>query len=155
MPLKVIMPKALAFTPERMNRAIQNGLDAAAVGARADFEATTQTWRTAVTFTIEDIGTFGRRVSTANTIYGYVNDGTKPHTIVAKPGKSLRFGTPYDAKTRPRVLGSSHGGSGSDIVVTKRVRHPGTQPRDFAQTIAKKWDKELARVLQRAIDAEL
>lgn len=43
----------------------------------------------------------------------YVNDGTRPHDIVARNGKTLRFI------------------SGGAVVFRKRVRHPGTRPTLF------------------------
>ena len=154
MPLKVIIPKDLAFDPQRMERTINNGLDGAAKAAQVDFNVTTQTWDHDVEFTIEEAP--GERIiSTDDEIYGYVNDGTPAHIIEAKNGKSLAFGVPHKAKTAVRVIGSSAGSRGTTIVKRKRVRHPGTDAREFDETIAQKWRDLLPVTLQRSIDSEV
>lgn len=43
----------------------------------------------------------------------FVLDGTRPHIIVPRRAKALRFTV------------------GGDVVFARRVRHPGTQPNDF------------------------
>ena len=57
----------------------------------------------------------------ANVKYAsFVNDGTKPHDIVARPGNMLRF-----------VVGGS-------VVFRKRVRHPGTRSTLFFEKATNK-----------------
>jgi hypothetical protein len=153
MPLKVIIPKSLALDLKRMQRAIENGLDASAKAAKVDFGVTTQTWQQQPEFSITETAN-GRAIGTDDEVYGYVNDGTRPHLIVAK-GKALAFGVPSSPKTAPRVIGSSAGSRGNTPVRVKFVRHPGTDAREFAETIAKKWRELLPRTMQRSIDAEV
>ena len=94
-------------------------------------------------------------IATTDTIYGYVNDGTRPHIIVPRRARVLAFGTGGSPKTAPRVIGSQPGSRGGKMVFTRRVNHPGTEARAFDETIAKKWQREAPQVLQRAIDSEV
>jgi hypothetical protein len=152
--IKVIVPKDLAIDQKRLNRAIENGLDASAQAAKADFDVTTQTWKTDVTFSIKKRNK-ARRVTTSNRIYGYVNDGTRPHIIRPKRARVLTFLTPYRAKTKPRKIRSGRGGVGNTIIYTKIVQHPGTQAREFDKTIQEKWQRALPTTMQRTIDSEV
>jgi HK97 gp10 family phage protein len=51
----------------------------------------------------------------------FVEFGTKPHIIEAKPGKTLRF--QKDGKT----------------IYTKRVRHPGTRAQPYVRPVLANW----------------
>lgn len=158
MPLRVIIPKRLIFEPERLARAITNGLDGGAKGAKVDFGVTVQTWQNKPEFTINEAP--GERIiGTDDEVYGYVNDGTDPHIIVAKSAKALAFqwggkGS-YKPKSSVRVIGSSGGGASGPVVKRKRVKHPGTAAREFDEVIAEKWRELLPQIMQRAIDAEV
>ena len=147
------MPKDLLTDPKKMLRAIKNGLDAAAKGATVDFKVTTQTWEHKPGFSTDASQDDRRIVGTDDEIYGYVNDGTRPHVITAH-GKALAFQGGYRAKTRPHVIGSGGGASGP-TVYRQRVMHPGTQPRSFDKAIAEKWQEQLSIIMQRAIDSEV
>ena len=129
-------------------------MEAAAKAVKVDFGVVTQTWQHKPAFTIERPSDAVRIVSTDDEVFGYVDEGTKPHVIVAH-GKTLAFPSGHQAKTRPKVIGSTKGGRGGATVFTPRVNHPGTTARDFTETIAAKWDEQLAVIVQRAIDAEL
>jgi hypothetical protein len=153
---KPILPKGEILDARKLKRAKKNALDGAAKGALVDYKVTSQTWSHKPGFTIESPSDNERIVGTDDDIYGYVDDGTPPHVIVAKPGKVLTWiGANYRAKTKPRVIGSGRGGNDNTIVYTKLVQHPGTDARDFSVTIAEKWEEQLAILLQRAIDAEV
>lgn len=152
--MKVIVPKQLLFEPKKLSRAIENALDGAAEAARVDFEVTQQTWKHKATFTI--IKKAGERiVKTGDEPYVFVNRGTKPHLIRAKNAKTLSFQAHYTSKTSPRWIGSRQGGPSGPMMYTPVVHHPGTEPRDFDAEIAKKWQKELPIMMQRAIDSEV
>jgi hypothetical protein len=151
--MKVFIPRDLVLDPQKLARAVDNALDAAAEGALVDFKVTTQTWSRKVAFMV--VKQHGRRVvGTDDEIYGYVTEGTRPHVIVAR-GKALAFpGAGFRPKSRVRVIGSNKGNKGSGMVFTKQVNHPGTEAREFEEVIAEKWRTELPRTMQRAIDAE-
>lgn len=154
MGFKVIIPKRLTFEPERLARAINNGLDGGAKGAKVDFGVTVQTWQNKPEFTISEAP--GERIiGTDDEVYGYVNDGTRPHIIVAKSAKALAFGVPSSPKTAVRVIGSSAGSRGGTVVKRQSVKHPGTAAREFDEAIAEKWRALLPQILQQAIDAEV
>jgi len=138
------------FGLARLERALDVALDGAAEGVKVDFDVTTQTWDARPDFAITEHA-YGRKVATANRIYGYVEHGTPPHIIRPRGRGRLSFGTPYRAKTAPGVIGSTGGGSGGNRVLARVVRHPGTAPRNFAKTIRDKWAKRLPEQVQRAI----
>jgi len=153
--MKLIIPKSIAGNPQNLARAVANALDGAAKGALVDFKVTTQTWQHKVAFDIQEPSADRRVVGTDDDIYNYVSGGTKPHVIVAR-GKALVFpGGGFRPKTEVRVIGSGAGSKGGASVFRPKVNHPGTQAREFEETIAEKWRKELPVVMQRAIDAEV
>lgn len=153
--LKAIVPKSLAFDPKGMARAIKNGLDGAARGAKVDFDVTAQTWKHKPAFRIEAPNAMARTVSTDDEIYGYLDQGTRAHRIVARRAKRLRFMSGFRPKTRAGYIGSNQGSRSGAPVFAQAVNHPGTKPRKLAKAIATKWQKQASVILQRAIDAEV
>lgn len=152
---KPIIPKGEILDARKLSRAKKNALDGAAKGALVDFKVTAQTWDHTPSFAIEAPSDDERIVGTNDTIYGYVEEGTRPHVITAKAGGVLAFGPGAKAKTKPRVIGSGGGSKGGATVFRPRVQHPGTDAREFSVVIAEKWGEQLPLLLQRAIDAEL
>lgn len=140
--LKAIKPKALKDQAMRLE--LLNSLRSVAKDVRKDFEATTQTWEHKPKFEMA-VSLKGKGpqflVGTDDEIYGYVNRGTRPHRIVPKKAKALRFQTGYTAKTVPGVIGSKSGGASGDVVFSQGVMHPGTKARNFDKQIGKKWEK--------------
>ena len=153
MRMKTIRISGDMIDAKKLRRAIENGLTGAAKATKVDFDVTTQSWSKRPTFTIESEP--GKRtVATENEVYGYVDEGTKPHLITAKsPNKPLTFGVGGSPKTTPRVIGSYSGRKGTTIVRAQVVHHPGSAARDFSETIKEKWDRELVNILQRAVDS--
>ena len=140
------------FDDKVHRRAIKQALDDTAQLALADFERTTATWNTKPGFDVTDDGEFGRVIGTDDENYARVDEGTRPHVIVAH-GKALAFAPGGSAKSRPRVIGSGSGSKGSGVVFTKRVNHPGTEGRQFADTIGEKAEAELAAQIAIRIGA--
>jgi hypothetical protein len=153
--MEVIKVKGgLLSDPGKLSRVVENALSAAALGAKADFGVTTQTWSNKPRFTI--IRKTGERiVGTSDEVYGYVDHGTRAHVIRARANKPLAFKTGYRAKTSPGRIASTSGGASGDSVFARAVNHPGTKARKFSETIARKWRKELPEIMQRSIDAEV
>jgi hypothetical protein len=151
----IVIPRSLAMDAQKMRRAIKNGMEAAAKGALVDLKVTTQTWNHKPGFDIQRPSDFERVVGTDDDIYRYVDEGTEPHVIVAKTGGVLAFPTGGRAKTVPRVIGSGKGARGGAVVFRPRVQHPGTDAREFVETIGEKWNDRLGDVLQRSIDSEV
>lgn len=150
-----IPPNVLPTSPQLM-RALESGLDAAAKGVQEDFRKTTSSWQHKPAFSVEK-RTGERIVSTNDEIYGYVDEGTRPHVIRPKRGKVLAFaGGAYRAKTSPRVIGSTGGGSSGATVFSRGVQHPGTKAREFEQAIGEKWERgPFAELMQKALDSEV
>lgn len=83
-------------------------------------------------------------------IFTYVDKGTEPHVITPKkPGGALVFQAGYLPKTAPIVGGG--GRAIGDRVFTKKVHHPGTEPRDFSDKIHAKSAKRFRRDIENAL----
>lgn len=154
--VEVIIPKQLVFDPKRMLKTVDNALDQAAAGCKADFNTTTSTWNHRPTFLVRK-GAGERTIYTSDVIYNYVSEGTRPHIIRPRQAKRLHFfRTGFRPKSRYRYIGSNQGAvANQDETFTQLVHHPGTAAREFEKVIAEKWEKELPIELQRAIDAEV
>src|SRR5688500_1739551 len=112
----IIKPKGKIFPRQAIERSIENGLSAAARGAKVDFNVTTRTWTHRPEFSIEK-SPGRRKVYTDDLIYKFVSKGTKAHDIAPKTPKGLYFvGPGFKPKTSPGVIGSKAGKKGSGIV---------------------------------------
>jgi hypothetical protein len=131
--LKPIIPKTMAAKFRQAPDAVQKGMREAAEAVKADFEKTTSGWKHQPEFSIDGDG-MNFTISTDDEIYGYVDKGTRPHIIVAKNARVLRFET------------------GGDIVFTPRVNHPGTKARLFTEQIAKSWRRGTAPYVRQALE---
>lgn len=126
---------------------------------KKDFEKTTATWKEQPKFEAEiSLMHPGPTVlvGTDDEIYNYVDRGTKPHIIRPKRrGGKLAFtwGGPgsYRAKTKPRTLASYPGGATGATTVLPIVHHPGTEAREFSQTIAEVWKSKYKRRMEAAL----
>ena len=138
---KAITPRRLQ--PDVFRLEILNELRRVEKLILKDFQATTKTWDHKPEFASKislPQGTPGVEVSTDDKIYGYVTKGTPPHIILPKnPRGVLVFQAGYKAKTTPRVIGSGAGGAFGETVVAHAVQHPGTEAREFDETIRDKW----------------
>jgi len=154
--LKVISPKRIQ--PDVFRQEILNELRKVETAVLKDYRKTTATWNHKVQFDSKITfakGSPGVIVETDDKIYGYVTYGTKAHPIVAH-GNALVFtwggkGS-YKAKTTPRVIGSQAGGPSGKTVFFKSVQHPGTEAREFHETIHEKWIDLFAEHMQDALD---
>jgi hypothetical protein len=154
--IEPILPKLPLFDLNRYKSAIEQAGKMTAEAIKVDFEVTTATWEHQVDFKIDHAaGSVEWKIYTKNAIYGYVSEGTKPHTIRPRGAKRLHFfRTGFRPKTRVEWIGSNKGrAANKDETFAKAVQHPGTQARKYPATIKKKWDKEWGRQLARAIRA--
>lgn len=154
-PIKVT--KGILANPETMSRVIENALTGAALGVKADYGVTQQTWSNKSKADFKIKSKIGERIIyTTGLIYLWVDKGTKAHEIRAKNKKVLKFRRGFRAKTRPNSISSGKGARGNGAWVSKEVvKHPGTKPRNFSKAIAAKWRKLLPPIVQRAIDSEV
>ena len=150
--MKTIKPGR--FQSAAFRKAIEAAANRAGNDILKDFKATTSTWKHKPGF--EKIVSYSPSpveimVATDDEIYGYVNNGTRPHPIFPKNAKALAFPGVYSAKTTPGVIGSKPGGSSGPTVFAAYVQHPGTEARHFDKVIQKKWGPLFKRRMERAM----
>lgn len=149
---RAITPKPPNYQ-DRVRKVVENLLSDLALGAQADFEVTTKTWKRKPVFNISS--TPGRRfVGTDSLIYKFVQGGTRPHVIRPKRAKALKIGVGFQPKTKIGVIASGPGRTPSRYVLRKAVKHPGTKARGFVSVIALKWARQVKPVWARAWRAE-
>lgn len=84
-------------------------------------------------------------------------EGTRAHIIQPrKPGGKLRFnwGGPgsYKPKTYPIARSGGPGMvQGGQVVYAKKVKHPGTKPRKFSETIHKRLQRQYDQAIDRGV----
>lgn len=151
--LKALKPPKMP-TGAQYATAMQKRVQKTAALTLRDLEATTRTWNHKVAFdvTITQTGAnYGITAGTDDTIYGYVNNGTKPHIIRPKRSKYLRFSSGYKAKTRVGIINSYPGGAFGSDVFSALVHHPGYPGRRFTQTIQKRRQKTAEQEISQGI----
>ena len=135
--------------------ALETELEAVSKDILLDFELTTATWDHKVKFERQvSVGpkSVDILVGTDDEIYGYVNNGTRPHVILPKtPHGVLAFPSKHKAKTQPGKETAGAGGSSGPTVFAKGVLHPGTKARKFDRTIAKKWKPRFQKRMEAAM----
>jgi hypothetical protein len=153
--LKAIRPDPDALSPRKYERAIETALGIVAVTAVQEFQQTTRSWRHKPDFRIAKDGDDRVTVGTDDEVYGYVDQGTRPHVIRPRRGRFLRFQAGARAKTTPGSL-SSGGGGGGTTTFRRGVNHPGTKARGFSELIAKRAEgrvlDEVTRQLRKAAE---
>jgi hypothetical protein len=83
-------------------------------------------------------------------IYTFVDQGTRPHVIKAKNAPRLVFQTGYKPKTlaRPARTVSGGGVATGPTVFAKQVQHPGSEAREFSETIAEDIKPDFKRTIE-------
>jgi hypothetical protein len=141
-------------TGEAYAQAMQVAVQKAAGLVLRDLESTVRTWTTKPAFDVtitEQRGDYSVIAGTDNKIYGYVNDGTKPHDIKPKRSKYLRYSSGFKAKTRIGIIGSVEGGSFGNDIFSKGVHHPGFIGRGFTKKIAQRRQVTVRQEVDAAI----
>ncbi len=128
---------------------------------RKNYEAITANWRHKPNFEVRFQTTaayIGFLVTPsedeAGRIFGWVDMGTKPHSIRARRVPYLKFRWPYEPKTLPglgRVRLGGGGTYGPNWATKKEVQHPGTEPRNFSRELTRYWVPESRRRIDNAI----
>ena len=136
-----------------LKSAINDGLDNAVEAAIADKELHQQTWSSKSKSGHKVTrGNWFRGVEIDGKIFRYVDRGRKGRVIVAKKAKYLKFKSGYTRKTKRGAIPSGQGGSFGKDVFRKQVKQDPVQGSNFSQTIKTKYDKELSKIVQAAID---
>lgn len=120
----------------------------------ADFNKTTKTWKHNVDFkgvVKDEPEQISVSTSTNDKIYGYVDQGTRPHIIKPKKAKALFFASKFKPKTKPHVINSTQGQQGERDTHAMVVHHPGTDARYFARDIQAKYQPILKSRMEKAI----
>lgn len=138
-----------------IERAVERGLDELALEGKTLFEQTTRTWETDVDFTVGDDGDLGKEIFTDNEIYGYVSNGTRPHTITARNGPALAFQIGHTAKTVPGALAARSGGRGGPLARPVTVQHPGIEAREFDEAVAERLERRAEQVVSAVLERAL
>lgn len=139
---------------EEYVKAMKKAVDKSAALVLRDLESTTRTWVHKPTFdiTVTQRGDdYSLTAGTDDKIYGWVNDGTKRHTIKPKRFKYLRFSSGYKSKTRVGIIGSVDGGSFGNDVYSKGVTHPGFPGRRFVTKIQQRRQKTIEQEISQSI----
>ena len=162
MPIKVKLESSgfeKFIDPKVIRRNLTRAVDQTANIVRDDFGRTVRTWNTKPSFKkrgpIQKANSLEARVGTDSEIYLFVDAGTKAHSIRPRTAGVLRFRAGYTAKTRVRVVGSRGGGPRGPFVTAKRVMHPGTKARKFADEISRRRTRNLRNLTRLAISRSL
>lgn len=145
-----IKPRRQPFNLTKFKRNATRILNNVNNGIKKDFVSTypkpkytqkkaTSTRFKASTFSDDDILNFNVR-------------GTRPHIIVPRRARVLRFQSGYRRKVTKGKIGRRSGGASGNTVFARIVRHPGQQGTDLDKTIAKKWQPQLETRVVKAID---
>ena len=154
MPILVKEIKASRLKSDALRLELLSAMRKAGTQVKLDFEQTTKTWKRKPKFEmVISLTPPGPQliVGTDDEIYRYVDEGTRPHIILPRRAKALRFQSGYKAKTSPGVIGSGSGGSFGNVVFSQGVHHPGTQARDFEGAIKKKREKWFKQQMTNAM----
>lgn len=152
--VKPIKPDPNYLNPARIEGAIFNTLRATSRDIKKDFEGTTENWEHEVAFKVT-INKDGITVETDDPIYNFVDSGTRPHDISARGSKRLRYTAGGQPKTFVRDLQSRKGRKGGSVRFRRKVRHPGVEAREFSKTIQEKYDQEIPKRIDDAIEKVL
>lgn len=143
---------------DRVAEELGDSLDALKASLIEDFQSTTSTWKTQVSFAgrkymlTDELRLTVYPTGPGAEIWTYVNNGTRPHLIVPKKrGGRLRFKGGYQAKTRPGRIAAGAGGASGPETFAAAVRHPGTVGRHFERPIARKHRPEFRRLAENGL----
>lgn len=117
-----------------------------------DFEKTTSTWAHKPDFKVEETDE-GVMVTTDDEPWNWTDKGTPPHVITARNAPALVFRSPFRAKTKAHTIASYQGFVGNQVNVLKEVHHPGTEAREFSETIAERWQPKVTKRVRDRLKA--
>lgn len=155
--------RSLGQLAGNMIAAERNTLEDLRQGIRGDLAKVTATWEHKPIFFEQKQHASGGtlfpseiRITTNDAIYRFVDEGTKPHMIRPRtPGGVLAFQRGYVRKTYPGYITSVQGGKFGPLRYARAVRHPGTKPRKFTETIMRKWQEKATTLMERRVKMAL
>lgn len=149
---KIIKPQKMNVDAIRAE--IEAALEKEGKEVKQRYEKTTATWKHKPKFEIlTDVSGDEAQVlvGTDDEIYGYVDQGTRPHVISARRAPTLAFQTGFQPKTKPRQIKSYRGKKFGPRVFPRQVRHPGTKAREFSDRIAEMRRRPFTRLMIQAL----
>lgn len=149
----VVLPNKYRTLAPQFRAAIATELEREGKTIVREYGYTTQTWKRKVRFEMKIFPDGQMIVGTDNEIFGYVDEGTRPHVIRPRLAKALRFNTVFRAKTSPGQLTSRPGMSAPPVAVRMEVHHPGTKPRNFTKLMTKRSEPRFSKNMARAMKA--
>jgi hypothetical protein len=147
----VVLPNKYRALAPQMQEAIAKERDREGQTIKREFGITTRTWKRKPDFEVHVFPDGEMAAGTDNPIFGYVDEGTRPHIIRPRVAKALRFNTVFRAKTIPNQMTSREGVSSPPVAVRMEVHHPGTKPRNFTKLMAKRSGKRFPRNIAKAM----
>lgn len=148
--IKPIIPTK--YKPLQLDAIVKRIVAEEVVEVRTDYERTVKTWKHKPIFVIKwNSDRTGATVGTDNDIFGWVDQGTKPHVIKPKGNYPLRFTVGGKPKTRVMSINSYPGSKGTKSVAARTVHHPGTKARKFTKVILRAHKRMFAKRVQQEI----
>jgi hypothetical protein len=159
--VKAIVPKD--FDAKAVEAVLRREMEKFAPALMHDFEKTTSMWRGAKpTFTAHlvinnvsisvQIHVVGKQEGRDK--WNWLNEGTKPHKIRAKPGnkKGLRFRKGYQAGSSPNSTFTMRATQAKGAWVRKmEVNHPGFPARNWSAIIAEREQRPFTGWMETAM----
>lgn len=157
--LRAIKPKP--FDEPALKAAIKSELEAYSPFVINSFENTTFGWRGAKpTFKARHvISSAEMKIEVRITgdkkgvdKWTWLDTGTRPHVIVPRRAKRLRFRLGYSAGSRPgRLMSYASKRADGQTIYAKRVVHPGTEARRWLELVRKEHERPFARWMDAAM----
>jgi hypothetical protein len=93
----------------------------------------------------------GATIMTEDQRYTWVDEGTKPHAILPKKSRFLRF-RPGDG-VRNEIARRQSMAAASDVAVyAKAVQHPGIRPRNITERVMLRREKDIVKAIEDAVE---
>jgi len=147
---KPITPKKLRVDEFRL--AFLSAIHETERGISKDWKKITETWDHDVVWEVEISlkGGPSVKVSSADQILRWLNDGTPPHNIFAKKSMGyLKYQPGFKPKTKVGWIGSQKGGKSGPAVMRPSVRHPGFEARNYEKVMKEKWEPEFNKIVKK------
>ena len=130
------------FKSDAVRLEMLNGLRRIGTQITQDMRKPTETWEHHVAFERKPSlagGIASIEVYTEDAIYGILDKGVTPRTIVPKKGRALKFPGTFSAKTAPGTLHANSGSRGGDEIYSRIVRNWSIESRDFIGSVTNIW----------------
>ena len=147
----IVIPNKYRALAPQFREAIASEMEREGRTVVREYGITTRTWKRSVRFEMHIFPDGEMVVGTDDRIFGYVDEGTRPHIIRPRLAKALRFNTVFRAKTVPNQMTSRPGLSAPPVAVRMEVHHPGTKPRNISKLMAKRSGARFPKNIARAM----